>query len=184
MTSNIKITRDLSVGGGRVGWCKNKKSAQSSTKHCYKIKNKPVQKRMKKLARQLKNGSVDMNILSFWVFPPPTPRNTTQFLIERHENDQHAPSIIHPQPLDFAFSYGSMVGVMDCSTTQSCRMNAISECLDGKFHQLELTNWKHSLHRISTCICNLYLFVLYSEVLWGNKYSVHICFNSFESYIK
>jgi hypothetical protein len=138
MTSNLKITRDLSVGGGRVGWCKTRKPAHSAKHSCKN--NKSVQRRMKKLLakRQLKKRVDDRDILSFYAFPPSTPSNTTQFLIDRLEND---PPI--PEPLDFAFSYGSMDGLMDLRTTQSCRMNALSESLTSnthKFHHLELTN--------------------------------------------
>ena len=138
MTSNLKITRDLPVGGGRVGWPKRRTATARPARQSYK--NKSVQRRMKRMARQREEKRADVDILSFYAFPPSTPRNTTQFLINRLENEQPA----NTQPMDsFTFSYGSMDGLMDLSTLQSCRMDATSESLDcntHKFHHLELTN--------------------------------------------
>jgi len=69
------------------------------------------------------DGKVNGRSYPTFAFPPSSPLNTTQFLIERSESRLPSEDIAM-FGLGLTNSYGSMEQLMDNSTTDSCRLTA------------------------------------------------------------
>jgi len=61
---------------------------------------------------------------SVYSFPPSTPQNTTQFLIERNEErDIFKNQLAEMIELGLTNTYGTMLDLIDTETILACRMN-------------------------------------------------------------
>ncbi len=72
------------------------------------------------------------NLLTIDVFPPSSPHNTTQFLMDRMESASLPSELVHQN------GYGSMDGMMDPRATNSCRMDVMVDFNINKLHNLEM----------------------------------------------